>query len=66
MELAFEYRAANNAGTLEAQVDASWGHLLAEHRSAEKANADIYLDGFILVVQEGARERRQMLQHLFH
>ena len=66
MELAFEYRAANNAGTLEAQVDASWGHLLAEQRSAAKANADVYLDGFISVVQEGARERRQMLRHLFH
>ena len=66
MELASEYRAANDAVTLEAQADASRGHLLAEQRSAAKANADVYLDGFISVVQEGARERRQMLRHLFH
>ena len=66
LELVAEARAANNTGNLEAQAEASWEHLVAEQRSARKANVDVYLDDFISVVQGGPRERRQMLRHLFH
>ena len=61
-----KYRAANDAGVLEAQADASWGNLPEEHRFAAKANVDFYPDDFISGVQGGPRERRQMLWHLFH
>ena len=65
-ELIAESRAADNAGTLEAQADSIWGHIPEEQRSAEKSNVDVYLDDFISVIQGGLRERRQMLRHLFH
>ena len=50
LELASEFIAANDTGALEAQADASWGHLLAEQRSAAKANVDVYLYDFVSVV----------------
>ena len=61
-----ESRASNDNGTPEAQANASWEHLPAEQRTAAKSNFGVYLDDFILVVQGGPRERRQMLRRLFH
>ena len=49
-DLAAKFRAANDTGALEAQADARWGHLLAEQRSAAKANVGVYLDDFVSVV----------------
>ena len=51
LEMAAEARAADNSGAPEAQSDASWDRLPAEQRSATTANADVYLDDFISVVQ---------------
>ena len=50
MEMAAESRAADNAVSLEDQVDAIWEHLPEEQRSTEKSNVDVYLDNFISVV----------------
>ena len=61
LEMEDESRAADDAGALEAQADAIWGHLPAEQRSAAKANVNVYLDEFISVVQVGPRERRKIL-----
>ena len=58
-------RAANNARAPEAQDDAIWEHLPVKQRSAARAKFDVYLDGFISVVQGGPRERNQMLRKLF-
>ena len=66
LDLAAKSRAANGAGTPDAQADASWEHLPEEKRSAAKANVDVYLNDFISVFQGGPRERHQMLRHLFH
>ena len=66
MEMAAESRAANNAGSLDDQVDAIWENLPEEQRFTAKSNVNVYLDDFISVVQGGPRERRQMLWHLFH
>ena len=59
-------RSADDSGALEDQADASCKHLPAEQHSSATANIDVYLDDFILVVQVGSRERRQMIWHLFH
>ena len=58
--------AADESGALEAQADASCEHLPTDKRSAATENVNIYLDDFILVVQGGPRDRRQVLWHLFH
>ena len=61
-----KYRAAADSGTPEAQADTIWEHLPAEQRYAARANVDVYLDGFISVIQGGPMERCQILWHLFH
>ena len=65
LELSAKARATNNAGAHETQVNASWGHLPSEQRTAAKSNVDVYLDHLISVVQGGPRERRQTLRHFF-
>ena len=66
LELADKARAVDDSGAPEAQADASWEHLPAEHRSTAMANTNVCLEEFISVVQGGPRERRQMLLHLFN
>ena len=66
MDMSAKSRAADDAGNPETQADASWEHPPAEQRAAAKTNVDVYLDGFISVVQGGPRERGQMIRHLFH
>ena len=61
-----KYRAAADSGTPEAKADTIWEHLPAEQRYAARANVDVYLEGFISVIQGGPRERCQILWHLFH
>ena len=66
LELVAKARATNNSGAHETQVNASWGHLPLEQRTAAKSNVNVYLDDLISVVQGGPRERHQMLRQLFH
>ena len=48
--MAAESRAANNAGSLDDQVDAIWENLPEEQRFTAKSNVNVYLEDFILVV----------------
>ena len=66
LDMAAEARAADDVSAPESQADASWEDFPAEQRSNAKSNVDVYLNDFISVVQEGPRERHQMLCHLFN
>ena len=57
---------AEYVGTPEAQYDTSWEKLPVEQCLDAIENVDVYLDDFIYVVQGGPKERRQLLQHIFH
>ena len=57
--------AADESSALEAQADASWEHLPSEQRSAATENGNVYMEGFISVVQGGHRDMRQVLWNLF-
>ena len=57
---------ADDVGAPEAQYDTSWEQLPVDQRLASIENVDVYLDDFISVVQGFPKERRQLLQHLFH
>ena len=66
LELVAESRAADDAGNPEAQADASWENLPVDQLTTAKSNVNVYLGGFISVIQGGSRERHQMRRHLFH
>ena len=66
LEKVAETRAADNAGTPEAQSDAIWEKLPEGQRLSATANVDVYLEEFISVVQVSPKERRQLLRHLLH
>ena len=66
LEQATEAGALNSAGAPGDQSVTSWYQIPKEQHLEATSNVDVYLDDLISVIQGGPKERRQLLQHLFH